>query len=72
MFGSSMGGLGAGQPSLSETVVNNYYNDPSSTGYDTSQNVDPGITQADFADNQDYSSDSGQDFGSDDGGSFDV
>ena len=60
------------QPGISETVVNNYYNDPSNTAYDSTQNSDPGATQADFSDNQDYGSDSGQDSGGNDGGSFDV
>ena len=69
------------QPGISETVINNYNNDPATndpnTSYDTGQNNDPASTQADFTDNQDYGSDSGQDlggqdFGSNDSGSFDV
>jgi uncharacterized protein len=59
------------QPGISETVINNYYNDDNSGGQQT----------ADAADTQDVSSDPGQDYadndpgfdpGGDDGGGYDV
>jgi uncharacterized protein len=75
MFGSSMGGLGVGQPSLSETVVNNYYGD-SGTGSDTSKadytdadtsQTDPdNVIPADYDTSQDYGDTGGSDFGGDD------
>jgi hypothetical protein len=80
MFGGSgfLGGTPM-QPGLSETVVNNYYNDPATndpnTADDSGQNNDQGVTQADYTDNQD-DADSDQDFGGqdygNDSGSSDV
>src|SRR5579875_2935294 len=71
MFGPHYGGGFLGgmpmQPGLSETVINNYYNDPGTTA-DATQNDagDPGVQQADY-DNQN----AGQDVGNQDDGSFD-
>ncbi len=75
MFGSSMGGLGAGQPSLSETVVNNYYGDNGAGGdttkadyadAGTSQTDPDNVVPADYDTSQDYSDTGGSDFGGDD------
>ena len=69
-YGSSMFGGLQPQPGIGETVINNYYNDDSRS--------DPGLAQADDAQDmsdQDYASDdNSQDFsgGDDSGGSIDV
>jgi hypothetical protein len=80
LFGSSMGGLGVGQPmqpSLSETVVNNYYGDSGTGGdttkadfanADTSQTDSDNVVPADYDTSQDYADQDtgGSDFGGDD------
>lgn len=75
-YGSGFLGGTPMQPGISETVINNYYNDPAAndpnTASDPNQNNDQGTTQADYSDNQDYSSDQGQDFSNDESGSFNV
>lgn len=88
MFGPHYGGGFLGgtpmQPGLSETVINNYYNDPGTTA-DATQNYpdNQGLQQADDTDQgggQDFADQGGGDGGFDpgggdmggDGGSFDV
>lgn len=80
MFGSSMGGLGVGQPlqpSLSETVVNNYYGDGGTGGdatkadYANADGTDApadsdNVVPADYDASQDYGDTGGSDFGGDD------
>lgn len=80
MFGSPMGGFGMGQPtqpSISETVVNNYYgdggtgSDPTQTDYASADNVDTptdsdNVVPADYDTSQDYGDAGGSDFGGDD------
>lgn len=82
MFGPHYGsGLLAGtpmQPGISETVINNYYNDDNSGRQNADDVTNAADTQdgpndpgQDVADNDD-GNDSGGDFGGDDGGNYDV
>jgi hypothetical protein len=79
MFAPSLGsGFLAGtpmQPGISETVINNYYNDDHPTQQaDTTQsdnNDQAGVIPADYADD-DAGSDDASDVGNDDGGNYDV
>lgn len=82
MFGGHGGGMFGGsamQPGLSETVINNYYendpnagNAPQETAWDQPAGADPGVDDAadtsgtqdpGFAPDTDFASDSGTDFG---------
>ena len=79
MFAPSLGsGFLAGtpmQPGLSETVINNYYNDDHPTqqadATQSDSNDQAGVIPADYADDDAGSDDAG-DVGNDDGGNYDV
>lgn len=73
-YGNILGGMPM-QPGISETVINNYYDDQQAPGSDLQQTDyspdDPNAgNDQDFADNQDYGND--QDFGGGDDGNFNV